>query len=58
MEFVWSSAIFTLIAAAIVILFLFGIVMLIVFLINSQKKKGRIEEKLDRLLEQKLSDKE
>jgi len=58
MEFSWSSTIFTLIAAAIVILFLSGIVMLIVFLINSQKRKAHIEEKLDRLLDQKLSNKE
>lgn len=53
----WTSTIFTLITAAIVILIICGVVLLIKNLSNAQKRQARIEEKIDRLLEKKLDDK-
>lgn len=53
MEIVWTSTIFTLIGAAIVVLIICGVILLI----NAQKRQARIEKIVDRVLEQKLSDK-
>jgi len=50
---VWTSTIFTLIGAAIVVLIICGVILLI----NAQKRQARIEKIVDRVLEQKLSDK-
>lgn len=53
----WTSTIFTLIAAAIVILIICGVVLLVKNLSNARKRLARIEGKIDRVLEQKPSDK-
>ena len=52
MKIVWLSVVITVIIALLTALLIVGIVQLIRYIVNIQKRTTRIEEKLDSLLKQ------